>query len=47
MRWLRNFEAGVNVGALDPLLMILMFVDLTAAECWLTRRAFRPPDCPG
>jgi len=47
MRWLGNFEAG-NVGALVPLLMILMFVDLTAAECWLTRRAFRPPEhCPG
>ena len=37
-----------TAGALVPLLMILMFVDLTAAECWLTRGAFRPPEhCPG
>jgi hypothetical protein len=27
------------VGALVPLLMILMFVDLTAAECWLADRS--------
>ena len=27
------------MGALVPLLMILMFVDLTAAECWLAERS--------
>ena len=39
MRWLGNFEAGVTWEHFVPLLMILMFVDLTAAECWLAERS--------
>jgi hypothetical protein len=34
-----KLRGGGNVGALVPLLMILMFVDLTPAECWLAERS--------